>query len=47
MYNIGLLKLYFKINNGTILLYFHNFLVTETSHNGLTNNSLYGFQNPV
>ena len=30
MYNIGLLKSYFKIQNGTILLYFHNFLVTET-----------------
>ena len=29
MYNIGLLKLYFKIKNGTIPLYFHNFLVTE------------------
>ena len=28
MYNIGLLKLYFKIKNGTIPLYFHNFLVT-------------------
>ena len=29
MYDIGLLKLYFKIKNGTIPLYFHNFLVTE------------------
>ena len=29
MYNIDLVKLYFKIKNGTILLYFHNFLVTE------------------
>ena len=29
MYNIGLLKLYFKIKNGTIPLYFHNFLVSE------------------
>ena len=29
MYNIGLLKLYFKIKNETIPLYFHNFLVTE------------------
>ena len=29
MYNIGLLKLFFKIKNRTILLYFHNFLVTE------------------
>ena len=29
MYNIGLLKLYFKIKNRTIPLYFHNFLVTE------------------
>ena len=29
MYNIGLLKFYFKIKNGTIPLYFHNFLVTE------------------
>ena len=29
MYNIGLLKLFFKIKNGTIPLYFHNFLVTE------------------
>ena len=30
MYNIiSLLKLYFKIKNGTIPLYFHNFLVTE------------------
>ena len=29
MYNIGLLKLYFKIKNGTIPLYFYIFLVTE------------------
>ena len=29
MYNIGLLKLYFKIKNGTIPLYFHNFLGTK------------------
>ena len=29
MYNIGFLKLYFKIKNGTIPLYFYNFLVTE------------------
>ena len=29
MYNKGLLKLYFKIKNGTIPLYLHNFLVTE------------------
>ena len=29
MYNIGLLKLYFKIKNGTISLYVHIFLVTE------------------
>ena len=29
MYNIGLLKFYFKIINGTIPLYFHIFLVTE------------------
>ena len=29
MYDIGLLKLYFKIKNGTIPLYFHDFLVTE------------------
>ena len=30
MYNIGLFKLYFKIKNRTIPLYFHNFLVTKT-----------------
>ena len=30
MCNIGLFKLYFKNKNGTIPLYFHNFLVTET-----------------
>ena len=29
MHNIDLLKLYFKIKNRTIPLYFHNFLVTE------------------
>ena len=29
MYNISLLKLYFKIKNGTIPIYFHIFLVTE------------------
>ena len=29
MYNIGLLKLYFKIKNGTIPLYFYIFLDTE------------------
>ena len=29
MYNIGLMKLYFKIKNRTIPFYFHNFVVTE------------------
>ena len=29
MYTIGFLKLYLKIKNGTVPLYFHNFLVTE------------------
>ena len=29
MYNLGLLKLYYKINIRTIPLYFHNFLITE------------------
>ena len=29
MYNIGLLKLHFKIKNGTIPLNFHDFFVTE------------------
>ena len=30
MYNIGLLKLYFKIKNGTIPLYFHKFWLQKT-----------------
>ena len=29
MYNIGILILYLSIKNGTIKLYFHNFLVTD------------------
>ena len=30
MYNIGLLKLYIKIKNGTIPLYYHNFWLQKT-----------------
>ena len=30
MYNIGLLKLYYKIKNGTIPLYFHIFWLQKT-----------------